>query len=195
MEDPQPERLSLVFTDDLQLVPDDQDDFPPGVSASSQSRDMEYWRGPMRLYTWSLRFTRDWQPEYLNFNSSIESTPKTNFNISATRFDNPEDLDRPFTTDESYPLPVNINAWGEEVMMRVGELTPEGEIVGENHVSFTIDSGEMENRREAGLIQYSTMLGIGVALLTEAFVIFLALIVIEIGRRTWRRKKAASAPE
>jgi len=162
---------------------------PTGLSASHRSKEVDYWRDQVKLYAYSLRFTRDWQPESLRFLSRITSTPKTNFIVLATQYNNAENPDKLYWNAESYPLDISFTAWGEEVMMRIGELTPQGRIVGQGQVSFTIDSGILENRREAGLIQYSTMLGIGVALLTEALVIFLALLVLEIGRRTWRRRQ------
>lgn len=183
------EVVSLGIRNEQAVILTNEGESPTGLSALLRSEEVDYWRSKDKLYTYSLSFTRDWQPESLRFSSRITSTPKTNFSVVATQFNNVENLDELYRSKESYPIDIGLSAWGEEVMMRVGELTPKGQIEGQGHVSFTIDSGTMENIREAGLIQYSTMLGIGVALLTEAFVIFLALLVLEIGRRTWRRKQ------
>ena len=112
--------------------------------------------------------------------------PKSYFSFTAYSAEEGESADGRFRNYK--PVEIRANAQADEIIVTQGSQNENGEIIGAGRgLRFAVHDEDAANRRESGNIMFSSILGIGIALLTEAFVILLA-----VGALSLRRKEPVS---
>ena len=121
---------------------------------------------------YEILFSEHWQPADAFFYFSIPESVFTSFNVYGVQEDvGGDEPDPSFKRMES-----EFTFWTDEVSILRGSISESGvaSSVG-GAIRFGVENNDAESRRESGNVRYSAVLGIGIALLVEAFVIFLAL--------------------
>lgn len=81
----------------------------------------------------------------------------------------------------------------DEVLLVRGLMSDSGDAISvDGFLRFGIENSDAESRRESGNVRFSAILGIGIALIVEAFVILLALGARGLAARlgVWRKDRA-----
>ena len=81
-------------------------------------------------------------------------------------------------------LAISVSFRTDEVSVVRGMMSDSGNAQSINGtISFGIENNDAESRRESGNVRYSAVLGIGIALIVEAFVILLAIAMRALAAR------------
>lgn len=142
---------------------------------------------------YEVSFDKDWQPRWYTLFFKVPENEKTYFEIlghhkdqelSALQKSLPSSIDEGVEPqrDEavvSYSdLNIALSFWTDEVSVVQGMVSDSGTAESiEGVLRLGIENNDAESRRESGNVRYSAVLGIGIALIVEAFVIVLALAV------------------
>ena len=138
---------------------------------------------------YEVSFPNDWQPTHYTATFVVPENIRTYFNLLGLHFDGrlPESQDGPETAERLFTpnvLDMSVSFWTDEVLLVRGLISDSGDAVGVNGaLRFGIENSDAESRRESGNVRYSAILGIGIALIVEAFVILLALGVRGLASR------------
>ena len=151
---------------------------------------------------YEIAFVEEWQPTYVGFSFAVPENVRTYFEMRGTRSDRdvPEDQEAPENQDVpedeaagpasderemTYSnLDISVSFSTDEVSLVRGMMSDSGaaeSIYG--HLRFGIENNDAESRRESGNVRYSAVLGIGIALIVEAFVILLAIAIRALAAR------------
>ena len=131
---------------------------------------------------YGVTFLEAWQPLAVTFTFVVPENVKTYFSVTALRREplegrtqeESEDVRLPEHTYE--PMDVSVSFRTDDVSVVRGSISDSGDAQAiDGSILFGIENNDAESRRESGNVTYSAILGIGIALLVEAFVILLAL--------------------
>ena len=148
---------------------------------------------------YEVAFVEEWQPVYVEVNFEVPENVRTYFEMSGIQIDRdvPEDQgDRDSqdvpegeaagpTRDGRYSaLDILVAFRTDEVSLVRGMMSDSGNAESiDGSIRFGIENNDAESRRESGNVRYSAVLGIGIALIVEAFVILLAIGVRALAAR------------
>ena len=169
-----------------------------GPDFSMSRGEARMWMGPPQpRIDHNVVFPDGWQPLTVSFSFVVPENVKTYFSLSAYR----EEPRKPETQDAAGTVISPLFGDGLEILMSFrtddvsvirGSMLDSGEAQGiDGYINFGIENNDAESRRESGNVTYSAVLGIGIALLVEAFVIVLAIAV----RRLVSRPAVAASSE
>lgn len=129
---------------------------------------------------YKLTFSPRWQPANIIFSFELPESVKTYFRIHGSQFhlnENQVESREAQRTD----LDVVMSFRTDDVSVVRGSVSDSGDARSiRGALRFGIENADAESRRESASVTYSAILGIGIALLTEAFVILLAIAVLAI---------------
>lgn len=150
---------------------------------------------------YEVSFEEDWQPRWFTMFFKVPENVKTYFEIFGMHTD--QEL---VTLEESLPsssaeeanpesdvpeisyktLDIDLTFWTDEVSVVRGSMSDSGSAESiDGTLRIGIENNDAESKRESGNVRYSAVLGIGIALIVEAFVILLALgvqyVAVKIG--------------
>ena len=156
---------------------------------SEDRRDPLNIRGPDTVY--EVSFTEAWQPVEVNFVFEVPENIKTYFNILAYQSKS-SGIEAGETTEQATTitplfedLEIAISFRTDDVSVIRGSIAESGDARGiDGFIRFGIENNDAESRRESANVQYSAILGIGIALIVEAFVILLALGIHALASRS-----------
>lgn len=159
--------------------------FSMGVEEASQQQDARV--PPVR---YEVAFHEQWQPIQLYFSFVVPENVRTYFELFTYQVDrrateSPDawaDADGSWVTHRDIDLSVSFRT--DEVMLVRGLMSDSGDAISDGgYLRFGIENSDAESKRESGNVRYSAILGIGIALIVEAFVILLALGVRALATR------------
>ncbi|MDE0451362.1 MAG: hypothetical protein OXI90_06305 [Gammaproteobacteria bacterium] len=151
---------------------------------------------------YEIAFVEEWQPTYVSFGFAVPENVRTYFAMRGQRSDRdvPEDEEAPENQDVpedeaagpesdehemTYSnLDISVSFSTDEVLLVRGTMSDSGNaesIYGA--LRFGIENSDAESQRESGNVRYSAVLGIGIALIVEAFVILLAIAMRALAAR------------
>ena len=161
-----------------------EDDLPNGAPSFSMGVE-ERWtpRGlPQQAIAYQVAFHEDWQPLAVAFTFSLPENVKTYFTVYAFQEEPVERGPQEASGDGRLPeftynpLDISVSFRTDDVSVVRGSISDSGEARSiDGQILFGIENNDAESRRESGNVTYSAVLGIGIALLVEAFVILLAI--------------------
>lgn len=159
--------------------------FSMGVEEASQQQDA---RVPRVRY--EVAFHEQWQPRQLYFSFVVPENVRTYFELFAYQADRraAESPDAYAAEDGSWvthrDIDLSVSFRTDEVMLVRGLMSDSGDAISVGgYLRFGIENSDAESKRESGNVRYSAILGIGIALIVEAFVILLALGVRALATR------------
>lgn len=154
-------------------------------------------RGPDTGY--AVSFTDAWQPIEVNFVFELPENIKTYFNILAYQSNLSVIETSEISEEETNPRPIFkdleivVSFRTDDVSVIRGSIADSGDARSiEGFIRFGIENNDAESRRESANVQYSAILGIGIALIVEAFVILLALGIHALASRSGVSRVRAS---
>lgn len=158
----------------------EQADLPDGAPSFPTGRE-EIWSAAYikeQAIVYEVAFREAWQPISVTFTFALPENFKTYFDVHASQREalevESEDSPGPEFTYEAMDISVSFRA--DDVSVVRGSMADSGDAQSiDGQVLFGIENNDAESRRESGNVTYSAVLGIGIALLVEAFVILLAL--------------------
>jgi hypothetical protein len=131
-----------------------------------------------------------WQPRQLHFTFAVPENVRTYFELMGYQTDGrvPESQDRSGIADGSglayRDLDMEVSFRTDEVLLVRGLMSDSGNAQSvDGFLRFGIENSDAESKRESGNVRFSAILGIGIALIVEAFVILLALGVRALAAR------------
>jgi len=139
---------------------------------------------------YEVGFHEQWQPIFLSWSFEIPENVRTYFSLlgyqSHPRLpagqDGPADDGQPAITYDDLDMSVSFRT--DEVLLVRGLMSDSGDAMSVGgYLRFGIENSDAESRRESGNVRFSAILGIGIALIVEAFVILLALGVRGLAAR------------
>ena len=139
-------------------------------------------------------FSDKWQPLFAWFSFRVPENVKTYFDVFAFQRvpRTPEEAEAMRWPWAIEPIDVSLSFRTDDVSVVRGAMLDSGDATGiDGYIRFGLENNDAESRRESGNVTYSAVLGIGIALLVEAFVIVLAVAV----RRLVSRPARASGSE
>jgi len=161
-----------------------EDDLPNGAPSFSTGVE-ERWTPtgiPEQAIVYQVAFLEDWQPTGVAFTFSLPENVKTYFTVYAFQEEQvergPQEASGDGRLPESTynPLDISVSFRTDDVSVVRGSISDSGEARSiDGQILFGIENNDAESRRERGNVTYSAVLGIGIALLVEAFVILLAI--------------------
>ncbi|MDE0179058.1 MAG: hypothetical protein OXP36_10715, partial [Gammaproteobacteria bacterium] len=137
---------------------------------------------------YEVGFHETWQPIFLTWSFEIPENVRTYFSLfgyqrrsrlpvaqdGQAEGDPPPTTDPPASTFDDLDMSVSFRT--DEVLLVRGLMSDSGDAMGvDGFLRFGIENSDAESRRESGNVRFSAILGIGIALIVEAFVILLAL--------------------
>ncbi len=149
---------------------------------------------------YEVAFEEEWQPIDVAVAFEVPENVRTFFHMWGHQVDRdvpedegdrenqdvPEDEAAGPTSDEpTYSaLDIKVGFRTDEVSLVYGMMSDSGnaESIG-GEIRFGLENNDAESRRESGNVRYSAVLGIGIALIVEAFVILLAIGVRALAAR------------
>ncbi|MDE0225397.1 MAG: hypothetical protein OXP28_09700 [Gammaproteobacteria bacterium] len=151
---------------------------------------------------YEITFVKEWQPTLVSFAFVVPENVRTYFEMWSGRSDRavPEDVETPEDQDvpedqvagstsgedevSFNPLDISVAFRTDEVLLVRGMMSDSGiaESV-DGSLRFGIENSDAESQRESGTVRYSAVLGIGIALIVEAFVILLAIAMRALAAR------------
>lgn len=156
-----------------------------GVEEASRQADA---RAPRVRY--EVAFHEQWQPRQLHFSFAVPENVRTYFELFGYQADGrvTESQDVPASGDGSRlayrDLDMSVSFRTDEVLLVRGLMSDSGDALGVGgFLRFGIENSDAESKRESGNVRHSAILGIGIALIVEAFVILLALGVRALATR------------
>ena len=139
---------------------------------------------------YEVGFHEKWQPIFVSWSFEIPENVRTYFSLSGYQRhprlpvgqDGPADGGRPAMTYDDLDMSVAFRT--DEVLLVRGLMSDSGDAMSvHGYLRFGIENSDAESRRESGNVRFSAILGIGIALMVEAFVILLALGVRALAAR------------
>ena len=131
---------------------------------------------------YEVGFHENWQPIHVNVTFRVPENVRTYFSLfgfeRAIRV--PADQEVAGDGDASgstyRDLDMSVSFRTDEVLLVRGLMSDSGDAMSvDGYLRFGLENSDAESRRESGNVRYSAILGIGIALIVEAFVILLAL--------------------
>lgn len=172
----------------------------PGPSFSARGFGDENppeYVGQPRL-TYEASFDDRWQPLVFTVAFVVPDNVRTYFGLSGVQVDRPtaDNTDAPddglASLVDPRSLDIAVSFRTDEVSLVRGLMSDSGDALSvDGYLRFGIENNDAESRRESGNIRYSAVLGIGIALIVEAFVILLALGIRTVVVRTVMAGKAS----
>lgn len=151
---------------------------------------------------YEVAFVEEWQPMYLSFTFAVPENVRTYFEMRAYRLDRDVPRDEEDREDQDAPedeaagptsddaemkystLDVSVAFRTDEVLLVRGTMSDSGNAESiDGSLRFGIENSDAESQRESGNVRYSAVLGIGIALIVEAFVILLAIAMRALAAR------------
>ncbi|MCY3843622.1 MAG: hypothetical protein OXH69_08775 [Acidobacteria bacterium] len=151
---------------------------------------------------YEVAFVKEWQPMYLSFVFAVPENVRTYFEMWSNWSDRAvnedeetteaqdvsEDQATGPTSDEDEmtypPLGISVSFRTDEVLLVRGMMSDSGNAESiDGALRFGIENSDAESQRESGNVRYSAVLGIGIALIVEAFVILLAIAMRALAAR------------
>ena len=188
-------RASIVGSELRVLSGPDSTESGPSFSMGA---DEDRWRrdGGQPDIRYEVGFHEKWQPIFVNWSFQIPENVRTYFSLFGYQRqsrlpvaqDGQAEGDPPGATDPlatTYDdLDMSVSFRTDEVLLVRGLMSDSGNAMSvDGFLRFGIENSDAESRRESGNVQFSAILGIGIALIVEAFVILLALGVRGLGAR------------
>ncbi|MYD98791.1 MAG: hypothetical protein F4X98_15585 [Gammaproteobacteria bacterium] len=139
---------------------------------------------------YEVAFHEKWQPIFLTWSFEIPENVRTYFSLLGYQRhprlpvaqDGPADGGGPATTYHDLDMSVAFRT--DEVLLVRGLMSDSGDAVSvDGYLRFGLENSDAESERESGNVRFSAILGIGIALIVEAFVILLALGVRALAAR------------
>ena len=147
----------------------------------------DYWR-PVVHY--EVTFPEGWQPITYSLTFAIPENVRTYFDLIGIHIDEKStDGQDPSTGGDTSvetfrDLDFVVSFRTDEVLLVRGAMSESGDAISVNgFLRFGIENSDAESRREGGNVRFSAILGIGIALIVEAFVILLAIAVRALASR------------
>ena len=165
----------------------------PDFSMSIEEVDFRTGVPEQRIHH-DVVFPDDWQPLLASFSFMVPENVKTYFDIYARQQvpRKPEEVEAGLWPWVYPAIDVLVSFRTDDVSVVRGTMLDSGEAKSiDGFMRFGIENNDAESRRESGNVTYSAVLGIGIALLVEAFVIVLAVVV----RRLISRPAVATESE
>ena len=143
-----------------------------------------------RSVEYVAEFPEQWQPIVASYSFTVPENIRTYFDINAFQVEEMAEARVEAGeggTEEAFrnvdappriytPMQVSVSFRIDEVSVVRGTIADSGLAKSiQGSIQFGIENNDAESRRESGNVRYSAVLGIGIALLVEAFVILLAL--------------------
>ena len=165
----------------------------PTESAPSFSRGVEERIVPQIGHArlrYEVAFHEKWQPIYYSVSFEVPENVRTYFSLLGFQVegrvapvqDGPASDDEPVATYADLDMSVSFRT--DEVLLVRGLMSDSGDAMSvDGYLRFGIENSDAESRRESGNVRFSAILGIGIALIVEAFVILLALGVRALAAR------------
>ena len=145
-------------------------------------------RQPMLRY--EVAFHEAWQPTFFTVVFRVPENVRTYFSLSGLQIDahvpaGQDDAAGGDASETTYSdLDMSVSFRTDEVLLVRGLMSDSGDAVSVGgYLRFGIENSDAESRRESGNVRFSAILGIGIALILEAFVILLALGVRALAAR------------
>lgn len=151
---------------------------------------------------YEVAFVKEWQPVYVSFAFAVPENVRTYFEMWSNWSDRavtvdeettegqdiPQDQGTGPTIDEGEmtypPLDISVSFRTDEVLLVRGMMSDSGNAESiDGTLRFGIENSDAESQRESGNVRYSAVLGIGIALIVEAFVILLAIAIRALAAR------------
>lgn len=179
---------ATIVDDDLRAIRPDSTESGPSFSMRVEEDPYSAGVNQLRIH-YEVSFPDNWQPTHYTVTFVVPENIRTYFDLLGIHFDErlPESQDGPETAERSVipnVLDMSVSFWTDEVLLVRGLMSDSGDAVGVDGVlRFGIENSDAESRRESGNVRYSAILGIGIALIVEAFVILLALGVRGLASR------------
>ena len=188
LDEPDPTGTAPSFSMRVEEDEEDEEEFTP----------IEF-RQPRIHY--EVAFVEEWQPLYFSVFFKVPENVRTYFQISGRQLDRdapaegetrpaPEEEEEEVLPESDEPafsyhdLDISVSFSTDEVSVIRGMMSDSGNaesIYGA--IRFGIGNSDAESRRESGNVRYSAVLGIGIALVVEAFVILLAIAMRALATR------------
>lgn len=139
---------------------------------------------------YEVGFHEKWQPILLTWSFEIPENVRTYFSLLGYQRhprlpvgeDGPADGGQPAMTYDDLDMSVAFRT--DEVLLVRGLMSDSGDAMSvDGYLRFGLENSDAESRRESGNVRFSAILGIGIALIVEAFVILLALGVRGLAAR------------
>lgn len=139
---------------------------------------------------YEVGFHEKWQPILLTWSFEIPENVRTYFSLWGYQRhprlpvgqDGPADDGQPAMTYDDLDMSVAFRT--DEVLLVRGLMSDSGDAMSvDGFLRFGLENSDAESRRESGNVRFSAILGIGIALIVEAFVILLALGVRALAAR------------
>ncbi|MXY54904.1 MAG: hypothetical protein F4Y41_00680 [Gammaproteobacteria bacterium] len=149
---------------------------------------------------YEVAFHEKWQPILLTWSFEIPENVRTYVSLRGHQRsprlpvgqDGPADGGRPAMTYDDLDMSVSFRT--DEVLLVRGLMSDSGDAVSVyGYLRFGLENSDAESKRESGNVRFSAILGIGIALIVEAFVILLALGVRALAARLGVAGKAVPA--
>lgn len=186
------ERVRATVADGALRALDQPNSTGAGPSFSIRVEEDEENLNPIEFRRPGIRyevaFVEEWQPLYLDIGFVVPENVRTYFEIWGLQADRdvPEDRDVPVNERAMTPsdLDMSVSFTTDEVSVVRGLISDSGNAESiDGALRFGIENNDAESRRESGNVRYSAVLGIGIALIVEAFVILLAIGVRALAAR------------
>ncbi len=215
------ERIRATVVDGALRALDQPDSTANGPVFSMRVEEDEEDFSPIDLRRpgihYEVSFEKEWQPLYVGVSFSVPENVRTYFDIFGSSLDREvteedekkarsaavgepaavEEEARPESDEPaiSYDaLDISVSFRTDEVSVVRGMMSDSGNAESINGtISFGIENNDAESRRENGNVRYSAVLGIGIALIVEAFVILLAIAMRALAARLGIAGAARSA--
>ena len=139
---------------------------------------------------YEVGFHEKWQPIFLTWSFEIPENVRTYFSLWGYQRhprlpvgqDGPVDDGQPAMAYDDLDMSVSFRT--DEVLLVRGLMSDSGDAMSvDGYLRFGLENSDAESKRESGNVRFSAILGIGIALIVEAFVILLALGVRALAAR------------
>ena len=192
-------RASIVGSDLRVVSGPDSTESGPSFSMGVDEDNLRRGAGQPHV-RYEVGFHEKWQPIYLAWSFAIPENVRTYFSLYGYQRhsrlpvgqEGPADGDPPGPTYDDLDISVSFRT--DEVLLVQGRMSESGDAVSvDGYLRFGLENSDAESRRESGNVRFSAILGIGIALIVEAFVILLALGVRALAARLGVTGKAVPA--
>ena len=192
-------RASIVGGDLSVVSGPDSTEFGPSFSKGVEEDTRRRDTGQPHI-RYDVEFHEKWQPIYFSVSFEVPEKVRTYFSLFGYRSqrtapvgqDGPGGDDPPATKYDDIDMSVSFRT--DEVLLVRGLMSDSGDALSvDGYLRFGIENSDAESKRESGNVRFSAILGIGIALVVEAFVILLALGVRALAARLGVAGKAVPA--
>ena len=182
---------ATIVDGDLRVVNrrTDSTRFGPSLSMSVEEQNVpEDIRQPTLRY--EAAFHEEWQPVYFTVVFAVPENVRTYFSLWGLQVEEgapagQDDAAGGDASEATYSyLDMSVSFRTDEVLLVRGLMSDSGDAMGvDGYLRFGIENSDAQSKRESGNVRFSAILGIGIALIVEAFVILLALGVRGLAAR------------